>query len=481
MMQRPVHLIRRHLAVGAWLLVPALFAVTVQLNPGYSLNNLYVAIVLLGLWTPQARLAFQVAAFASVLVVLDAFLRQRIVPLPTLAFGRSITVLVLWMTAFVVTRYRRTEAAHLAGLLREEAAATALRRSVKALEDFKYAIDQSAIVAITDIKGAITYANDNFCHISQYSREELLGQNHRIINSGHHPVDFFTQVYRRIARGDVWRGEICNRAKDGSLYWVDTTIVPVLDETGKPAQYISIRHDITDRKRSEVRLRDQASLATLGKMAAMVAHEVRNPLAGIRGALQVIGERLPSDSTEHTVAKEIITRVDTLNEIVQDLLQFARPRQPVLTTVSVSSLAEETVTLLRTDPGLGTVIVEVDDGAVTVMADREMMKMVLLNLLINGAQAMSGTGRLAVTARTTADSHELRVMDDGPGIPADAREHVFEPFFSTKHRGTGLGLATARQIVEAHGGVIELNSPRAGGTVAVIRLPLRPAPHLAHA
>lgn len=129
------------------------------------------------------------------------------------------------------------------------------RRALKEITDYKYALDQSAIVAITDQKGIIQYANVNFCKISKYSLDELIGQDHRIINSGFHDADYIRALWVTIAHGKSWQGEFRNRAKDGSIYWVDTYIVPFLNECGKPYQYLSIRHDITKRKKAEEELR----------------------------------------------------------------------------------------------------------------------------------------------------------------------------------------------------------------------------------
>ncbi|MFN6538588.1 MAG: PAS domain S-box protein [Nostoc sp. EkiNYC01] len=139
----------------------------------------------------------------------------------------------------------------------------ALQRTIRELEAFKFALNAHSLVAITDKKGRITYANDQFCEVSKYSREELLGQDHRIINSGHHTKEFFENLWKTISKGKIWKGEIKNKAKDGTFYWVDTLITPMLDSDGNPYQYVSIRTDITQRKLSELALLERSRLSLL--------------------------------------------------------------------------------------------------------------------------------------------------------------------------------------------------------------------------
>src|SRR5687767_1964808 len=239
------------------------------------------------------------------------------------------------------------------------------------LADFKRALDHAAIVAITDVHGRITYANDKFCEISGYSRDELLGQDHRIINSGYHSKEFMTHLWHTIAKGRVWHGEIRNRAKDGRLYWVDTTIVPFLDDRGKPYQYIAIRADITARKAAEERLIQQTALAQVGQMAAVVAHEVRNPLAGIKGALQVLMSRRPGGDPDVPVMQDIVARINSLGELVDDLMLYARPRPPRPTASQLHPLIADAITLVRRDPAGAQLAIslEGDDAAVHVDAE----------------------------------------------------------------------------------------------------------------
>ncbi|MFB2969679.1 ATP-binding protein [Aerosakkonema sp. BLCC-F183] len=193
-----------------------------------------------------------------------------------------------------------------------------IRQTLKELSDIKFALDRAAIVAITDAKGKITYVNDTFCKISKYSPEELIGQDHRIVNSSYHPKEVFRRMWSIIRVGKVWKGEIKNKAKDGTYYWVDTTIVPFLNEAGKPVRYLSIRFDITERKqveealkRSQDELRENAKhleqamnrlkqtqsqlvqaekMSSLGQLVAGVAHEINNPINFIYGNLIHINE-----------------------------------------------------------------------------------------------------------------------------------------------------------------------------------------------
>jgi len=437
-----------------------------------ALRCLYVFPILMAVRAPSDGRAWAAAAVTTLLIGIARILSPS--PATPLALDTLVPAGMLWLAAALVVGYRHQSAAREAAVSAEHEAHVALSQSQRSLEDFKYALDESAIVAITDPAGTITYVNDTFCRISQYSRDELVGRTHRVVNSGVHPAGFFQELWRTITAGQVWRGEICNRAKDGSLYWVSTTIVPFLDSEGRPYQYVAVRHDVTERKRSEAALRDEKALAQLGQLAAVVAHEVRNPLAGIRGALQIIAPRLAESSAERAIVGEAVTRIDTLNEIVNDLLLFARPTKPVLAPVSVARLISDTVTLVRQDPTVADVVIDTTGTDATVFADEHQIKQILLNLLMNGAQAMGGQGRLTVSTQESGLTVEIRVADEGPGIAEDVRARLFEPFFTTRHRGTGLGLATARRLVDAHGGSIRLECPDSGGTVAIVELPASP-------
>jgi PAS domain S-box-containing protein len=454
----PIRLLNRA-TISAAVLAAAIFAADIATSSAVDLGALYVVPLLVGTLSGPPRFQWVAAGVASVLTLIGAWVSPK-APWPHIAaMNRIVALAVIWTTAVVLARFRGTW--------------LALRERTKDLADINYALDQSAIVAITDTKGTIKYVNDKFCQISKYSRDELLGQDHRILNSAYHPKEFIRNLWHTIANGRIWRGEIRNRAKDGTIYWVDTTIVPFLDERRKPYQYMAIRYEITDRKRSEELLRDQAALARLGEMAAVVAHEVKNPIAGIRGALQVIGSRMPADSRDRSVIGEIIARLDALNRIVQDLLVFARPRELRNESVDLGSLVTNTAALIRRDPALADVDVRVTGDRSVVRGDTEQLQFVFHNVLLNAAQAMGGTGHVDVAIVRSNDGCRVSISDHGPGMPTEVRAKAFDPFFTTKHRGTGLGLPIARRVVEAHGGTIQIDTPESGGTIVSIALPSR--------
>lgn len=437
------------------------FVIDLQFPPGSAIGMLYVGVILLGLWTPWQAFPLVAAVAVSVLVVVDlAFDLAEGVP-PAAYINRPLMVMVFALTATLVSRSARLQRASLATL--------------DSLADFKRALDAAAIVAITDVRGRITYVNDTFCAISGYSREELLGQDHRLINSSYHPESFIADLWRTIANGRVWHGEIRNRAKQGHYYWVDTTIVPFLNHAGKPYQYIAIRSDITARKEAEQQLTRQAALARVGQMAAVLAHEIRNPLAGIKGAIEVIMSRRKADDPERPIMRDIVSRIESLGELLNDLMVFARPRPPSFAPVPVATLIHDAITLVRRDPVAAAVEMETTGADVTATVDAALIRATLLNLLLNAAQAMGGRGRITIALGTDGERATLQVRDDGPGVPAELREQIFEPFFTTKARGGGLGLSIARRTAELHGGTLTLVCPEGGGTVVTLTLPIRQA------
>ena len=344
-----------------------------------------------------------------------------------------------------------------------------LEQTIVRLEELRQALDQAAIVATTDQRGIITYANDKFCDISKYSRDELLGQDHRIINSGHHSKEFMRDLWRTIANGQVWRGEIRNRAKDGTFYWVDTTIVPCLDHRGKPRQYLAIRSDITQKKAAEAKLADQAALAQLGQLAAIVAHEVRNPLAGLRASLEILQPRFVATSRERDVIQTMIGRIDTLNAKVNDILRFARPRQPLLHSLDLDAVIRDVMANTTAAVGRECPPIVYTATSQIVRADAEMLRAALLNILLNACQA--GSSRVEIRTLSESGVCRIAILDDGVGIPDDVVAHMFEAFYTTKKTGTGLGLPIVKRLVELQEGTVSLTPREGGGTLAEITLP----------
>jgi two-component system sensor histidine kinase PilS (NtrC family) len=236
-------------------------------------------------------------------------------------------------------------------------------------------------------------------------------------------------------------------------------------------RFVGIIRDLTDRARLENRLREESGLARLGELAAVLAHEVKNPLAAVSGAVQMLADRLPKDDESQDVVREILARLDGLSALMSDLLLYARPPRPALRDLDLRDLSESLVAFYQGDPSWRDLQVVVEGPAVSVSADPELLTMALQNLLVNASQAMKGSGRIVVRTAAAGPVVQVDVIDDGPGLAEAARAHLFQPFYTTKARGTGLGLATVRRIAEAHQGSIEVLHTGPGGTTMRLTLP----------
>ena len=449
----------------AAVMLALVFWTDTQTPVGISIPMLYVVPTILFLGSSRFAEPLIVAALATVLTSVGFFASPPGDPEIGLS-NRIISTAVVWATAGLVVSYVTVVERWTRQLT---ASKDALETSMRRLKDIEYALDQSAIVAATDQTGKITYVNDKFLEISKYSREELLGQDHRIINSAFHSKEYIRHLWRTIAHGEIWRGELRNRAKDGSIYWVDTTIVPLLNERGKPWQYLSIRSDITQRKAAEEKLRDEAALTQMGRLSAVVAHEVRNPLAALKGGLQVLASRLPPDLPGREIITPMIARIDALNRTVQDILTYSKPNPPKRQRFNIGPLIAEVATTTRAAAAGATI--EVGGDAPIVDADPEMTRAVLLNLMLNACQA-SGDRPVEVRTAVRGSQCDIQILDRGPGMPDEVREHLFEPFITTRAGGTGLGLPIARRLTQAQGGTLTLDDRLGGGTVVTVTLPL---------
>lgn len=349
-----------------------------------------------------------------------------------------------------------------------------LEAQLRASEARWRAVIESAVdgIVVIDARGVIEAFNPAAERLFGYSEGEVVGRNVSMLMPEPYHDEHDGYLRRYVTTGaariiGIGR-EVTGLRRDRSTFPLHLSVGEV--SIGGERKFTGILHDLSRRVQMEEQLREQATLARLGEMAAVIAHEVKNPLAGIRGAIQIIGSRL-GDRPETRIIGEIVGRIDALDEMMKDMLLFARPPRPRLLRVEVALLVASTAELLRGDPAIADVQVEVDGAAPPIEADAELLKIVFLNLLVNGAHAIGGRGRLQVSMRSFADTCEIAFSDSGPGMPMEVQEKIFMPFFTTKARGTGLGLPTAKRLIEAHRGTIAIECPPGGGTTVTIRLP----------
>jgi two-component system sensor kinase FixL len=336
------------------------------------------------------------------------------------------------------------------------------------------AVIDSAVdgIIVIDARGRIEVFNAAAQRMFGYAEAEALGQNVSLLmaepdRSRH---DGYLAHYAKTGeRKIVGIGRaVTGRRKNGETFPMHLSVGEM--HIDNQTQFTGILHDLSSQTSLEERLREAAAMARLGEMAAVIAHEVKNPLAAVRGAIQVIGTRLeaPGDAA---VIREIMTRLDALTNLIQDLLIFSRPPQPKPKPITLRLLVESVVGLLKSDPAFKQLDVAIEGDPPALSVDASLLTIVFQNLLINSAQAMQGRGRATVRISHGSGWHRVEVADGGPGIPPEIRATLFRPFKTTKARGTGLGLATAKQIVESHNGRIAVECPPHGGTIVRVELP----------
>jgi two-component system, LuxR family, sensor kinase FixL len=359
---------------------------------------------------------------------------------------------------------------------------TARKQAVRRLKESEArlrSIVEAAVdgIIVIDAHGIVEAFNPGAERLFGYEAAEVLGQRVNVLMPAPYRDEHDAYIARYLRTGEA---QIIGIGREVSALRKDGTTFPVHLSVGEMMLYgerkfTGILHDLSSRVQMEERLREQAALVRLGEMAAVIAHEVKNPLAAVRGAIQVISNRLPAGSREADVMTDIIARIDTLNNLVKDLLLFARPPKPNLIPLDVSVVLGTTAALLSQDGAHAGIQIAITGHARPVMADAELLKIVFINLLVNSAQAMKGQGRVTISVTETDGACTVVVSDTGPGIPAEVRDRLFTPFVTTKARGTGLGLSTVKRIVEAHHGQVKVESPAGGGTRITVRLPLASA------
>nr|MBI1230064.1 PAS domain S-box protein [Cytophagales bacterium] len=365
-----------------------------------------------------------------------------------------------------------------------------LKATLRELSDYKDALDESAIVAITDHRGTITHVNVKFCQISKYSEEELIGQDHRIINSGYHPPDFFQNLWKTIANGKIWKGEIRNRAKDGTIYWVDTTIVPFLNATGKPYQYVSIRNDITERKLTEEALKKSNDRA-LGYIKAMenknrqlvdfcniVSHNLRAPLVNISMLVDYLEDA--EDAIERSELqgklKPVINHLmEVFNELVESI-QVQQETDIVSDDIDLQKIIDRILVGFAPQILLSKAEIKTDfSTAPGVHFPSKYLESALTNLISNSLkyQSPDRSPVIRIASKRIDNKVQLSVTDNGLGFDLKLHQSNLFKIRKTFHKhkdAKGFGLFMTKTQVEAMGGRIWADSEPNKGSTFIIEI-----------
>jgi PAS domain S-box-containing protein len=329
-------------------------------------------------------------------------------------------------------------------------------------------------IVVIDERGTIHWNNTSATRMFGYDEGELIGRN----VSSLMPPDEAERHDSYLRRyGDTGERRIIGIGREVRGRRKDASEFPLYLAVGETAvngdrRYTGIVRDLSQTKRLEQLLQERQTLARIGELASVVAHEVRNPLAAIRGVVEVIQTRFPAGSSDRKVLGDLLTRVDSLDQLVGDLLVYARPAPPVFRRARLLTLVRETAALVANDPAAMPLSFDVRGDEEELWLDAAHMGRAVLNLLTNAAQAMRHQGVVRVVGARDGDVYRLSFIDEGPGMSDEVRSRCLEAFFTTKTRGTGLGLPIAKRVVDEHGGRFEIHSAPGQGTAVTIELPL---------
>ncbi len=336
-----------------------------------------------------------------------------------------------------------------------------LQNTLKDLANYKYALNESSIIVITNTHGNIEHVNDNFCKISKFSREELIGQNMRIVNSGYHPKEFFTSLWNSISKGEIWKGEIRDCAKDKSIFWIYTVIVPLQDDKNITQQYLAIMINFTARKEAEFQL-DYLN-KELQAFTYSVSHDLRAPLRGITGFTSILEEEYAAklDDEAKRITQVIKNNATRMGILIDDLLAFSRlGRQPVSKRIfSTNTLVKEIIeeqTSEKTHHSIEWQIQTLPES----FGDISLMRQVWINLISNAIKYSSHNNHPIIEIGSFRQNNKwvFFIRDNGVGFDDKYKEKLFKVFqrlhAANEFEGTGIGLANVAKIITKHGGEV---------------------------
>jgi len=387
-------------------------------------------------------------------------------------------VIVLILGAIFIIRKTTHRAFKLISQLTE--ARKTLQRTNSELIQQKDTLDHHAIVSIADKKGNITYVNDKFCEVSGYSREELIGKNHRVLKSDIHPDEFYQDLWNTIKHGNVWHGELCNQCKDGSYYWVESTISPFLNSKGKPYQYVSIRTDITHllEAKIEAEKANQAKSTFLSSMS----HELRTPMNAVLGFAHILESELEGDQLDS--AHEISQAGNHLMELINEILDLSRIEighvEVSLEEVDIEALINECLKMVVNIAQSKNIKLQQHvkiSSDIRLMADRMRLKQALINYLSNAIKFNRMDGEVIVSINSVGTNKcRILVEDTGPGLNEEQCTKIFNSFTKSDENtnlieGSGIGLTITKRLIEMMNGKVGVESEVGKGSTFWIELP----------